>query len=54
MALIAVPFAFMTGNRGAMAGVGVSIGMLLFAVMTMAAEPSPSEIEPGGQGEALT
>ena len=34
--------------------VGVSIGMLLFAVMTMAAEPSPSEIEPGGQGEALT
>ena len=34
--------------------VGVSIGMLLFAVMTMAAEPSPSEIELGGQGEALT
>jgi len=27
MALISVPFAFMTGNRGAMAGVGVSLGI---------------------------
>jgi LPS export ABC transporter permease LptG/LPS export ABC transporter permease LptF len=27
MALIAVPFAFLTGHRGAMAGVGVSIGI---------------------------
>jgi lipopolysaccharide export LptBFGC system permease protein LptF len=27
MALIALPFAFMTGNRGAMAGFGVSIGI---------------------------
>ena len=29
MALIAVPFAFMVGNRGAMAGVGVSIGIAI-------------------------
>jgi LPS export ABC transporter permease LptG/LPS export ABC transporter permease LptF len=29
MALIAVPFAFMTGNRGAMAGVGVSFGIAI-------------------------
>jgi hypothetical protein len=34
--------------------VGVSIGMVLFAVMTMAAEPSHSEMEGGSQGEALT
>ncbi len=27
MALISVPFAFMTGNKGAMAGVGVSLGI---------------------------
>jgi lipopolysaccharide export LptBFGC system permease protein LptF len=27
MAVIAVPFAFVTGNRGAMAGVGVSLGI---------------------------
>jgi LPS export ABC transporter permease LptF/LPS export ABC transporter permease LptG len=27
MAVIAVPFAFLTGNRGAMAGVGVSLGI---------------------------
>ena len=29
MALIAVPFAFMVGSRGAMAGVGVSIGIAI-------------------------
>ncbi len=29
MALIAVPFAFLTGNRGAMAGVGVSFGIAI-------------------------
>jgi LPS export ABC transporter permease LptG/LPS export ABC transporter permease LptF len=29
MALLAVPFAFMVGNRGAMAGVGVSIGIAI-------------------------
>lgn len=29
MALLSVPFAFMTGNRGAMAGVGVSIGIAI-------------------------
>lgn len=29
MALISVPFAFMTGNRGAMAGVGVSLGIAI-------------------------
>ena len=34
--------------------VGVSIGMLLFAVMTMAAEPSHPELEGAGQNEALT
>jgi lipopolysaccharide export LptBFGC system permease protein LptF len=27
MALISVPFAFLTGSRGAMAGVGVSLGV---------------------------
>jgi lipopolysaccharide export LptBFGC system permease protein LptF len=27
MALISVPFAFLTGSRGAMAGVGVSLGI---------------------------
>ena len=27
MAIISIPFAFMTGNRGAMAGVGVSLGI---------------------------
>ncbi len=27
MAMISIPFAFMTGNRGAMAGVGVSLGI---------------------------
>lgn len=29
MALISVPFAFLTGNRGAMAGVGVSLGIAI-------------------------
>ncbi len=29
MALISVPFAFLTGNRGAMAGVGVSFGIAI-------------------------
>ncbi|MBM3760742.1 MAG: YjgP/YjgQ family permease [Acidobacteria bacterium] len=29
MALLSVPFAFMTGNRGAMAGVGVSLGIAI-------------------------
>src|SRR5262249_44668607 len=29
MALIAVPFSFLVGNRGAMAGVGVSIGIAI-------------------------
>ena len=29
MAMISIPFAFMTGNRGAMAGVGVSIGIAI-------------------------
>ena len=29
MALISVPFAFMTGNRGAMAGVGVSFAIAI-------------------------
>jgi lipopolysaccharide export LptBFGC system permease protein LptF len=27
MAMISVPFAFLTGSRGAMAGVGVSLGI---------------------------
>ena len=40
MALIAVPFSFLTGNRGAMAGVGVSIGiaMAYFAIGRLFAE----------------
>ncbi len=29
MALISVPFGFLVGNRGAMAGVGVSIGVAM-------------------------
>jgi len=29
MAAISVPFAFLTGNRGAMAGVGVSFGIAI-------------------------
>lgn len=29
MALLSIPFAFMTGNRGAMAGVGVSLGIAI-------------------------
>ena len=29
MALLAAPFAFLTGNRGAMAGVGVSFGIAI-------------------------
>ena len=29
MAMISVPFAFLTGNRGAMAGVGVSFGIAI-------------------------
>jgi hypothetical protein len=33
---------------------GMSIGMILFAVMTMAAEPSQLDVEAGGHGEALT
>ena len=29
MALIAIPFAFLVGNRGAMAGVGISFGIAI-------------------------
>jgi lipopolysaccharide export LptBFGC system permease protein LptF len=29
MALISVPFGFLVGNRGAMAGIGVSIGVAM-------------------------
>ena len=29
MAMIAVPFGFLVGNRGAMAGIGVSIGIAI-------------------------
>jgi lipopolysaccharide export LptBFGC system permease protein LptF len=29
MAMISVPFAFLVGNRGAMAGIGVSIGIAM-------------------------
>jgi lipopolysaccharide export LptBFGC system permease protein LptF len=40
MALIAVPFSFLTGNRGAMAGVGASIGIAIayFAIGRLFAE----------------
>jgi hypothetical protein len=34
--------------------VGVTIGMILFAVMTMAAEPSHAELDGAHQNEALT
>ncbi|HEU0141171.1 MAG TPA: LptF/LptG family permease [Bryobacteraceae bacterium] len=34
MALIAIPFAFVTGNRGAMAGVGVSLGIAITYLAT--------------------
>jgi lipopolysaccharide export LptBFGC system permease protein LptF len=36
MAMISVPFAFLTGNRGAMAGVGVSLG-IAFAYWSVSA-----------------
>jgi lipopolysaccharide export LptBFGC system permease protein LptF len=29
MAMISIPFAFLVGNRGAMAGIGVSIGIAI-------------------------
>ena len=29
MAMIAIPFGFLVGNRGAMAGIGVSIGIAI-------------------------
>jgi len=29
MAMVSIPFAFLTGNRGAMAGVGVSLGIAI-------------------------